>query len=321
MVFMGRSRSKNTVLKIFTGFAAQAGIILLFFIGRKVFLRYLAVEYLGVYESYSNILTLLSAAELGLGNIMMYTLYKPIADGDRPMIRALFGYFGRIYAFAAVSAVVIGAAFIPFLGLLIKDSPFAYRDLAGYYLLFLANTVAGYFAARKAAFIAANQEMRVQRAVLLSVSAFQQLLYIAVLVAGAVFAGGGNYYFYTAVTVFCTLLGNFILGRVCDIKYPYLKNPGTERRAADFDRKPIIRNVISTFIYKFGVIAVGNTDNILITVIIGAAAAIPYGFVFMLLKGFLYLTVCAAVFYLFERKSDSFIKLRETALYALFRAN
>ena len=53
--------------------------VLLGFVSRTVFIYYLSKEYLGLNSLFSNILTLLSLAEMGFGNAIIFSMYKPIA--------------------------------------------------------------------------------------------------------------------------------------------------------------------------------------------------------------------------------------------------
>ena len=93
---MMASRKKNVLLNVFFGYAAQIGIILLSFIGRKIFLNYLSIDYLGINGLYANILTILSLPELGLDSAVVYFLYKPVADDNKPLIKAYVSYFKKI---------------------------------------------------------------------------------------------------------------------------------------------------------------------------------------------------------------------------------
>ena len=56
------SRTKNAMLNLIFGYLSQIGIILLSFIGRKIFLIFLSADYLGINGLFSNILTVLSFA-------------------------------------------------------------------------------------------------------------------------------------------------------------------------------------------------------------------------------------------------------------------
>ena len=64
---MVTSRTVNSLKNTGISLSVQIVCILLSFIGRTVFIKQLNIEYLGVNGLFSNILTLLSLAELGIG--------------------------------------------------------------------------------------------------------------------------------------------------------------------------------------------------------------------------------------------------------------
>ena len=53
----------------------------------------LSADYLGVNGLFSNILTMLSLAELGISNAIIYALYKPVACKDEKRIASIFKAF------------------------------------------------------------------------------------------------------------------------------------------------------------------------------------------------------------------------------------
>ena len=71
-----RKSAKNALVSLL----AQAFTLLLNFISRSVFIRYLSTEYLGVNGLFSNILTLLSLTELGIGGALVYAMYRPMKE-------------------------------------------------------------------------------------------------------------------------------------------------------------------------------------------------------------------------------------------------
>lgn len=259
---MSKSRSKIVLFNIFFGYVAQIGILALSFIGRKIFLNFLSVDYLGINGLYSNILTVLSLAELGLDTAVLYSLYKPVADNDIPKINSLLRYFRKIYVLLALSIFVVGIAISPFLKYIVK-SDICSIDLLIFYLLFLINTIVSYFVAHKVAFLSACQEQWIQRIVTLSSNLVLQILHIVVLLLWK------NYYVYVFATVITTILNNLILNIVCNKIHPVLKE---KTPLQDFDREPIKSRIFSTFVYKIGGVAINNTDNILISTLVNTAA-------------------------------------------------
>ena len=73
-------RTKNAVRNIIFGFFNRLVNIFLPFISRTVILYVLGTQYLGLSGLFSSILSFLSLAEMGAGNAMVYSMYKPIAQ-------------------------------------------------------------------------------------------------------------------------------------------------------------------------------------------------------------------------------------------------
>lgn len=90
-----RSRTENAVKNIIFGVGGQGIEAILKFIGRTVFIQCLSVAYLGVNGLFSEILTMLSLAELGVGTAIGYALYKPIASKDEEKIAALMRLYKK----------------------------------------------------------------------------------------------------------------------------------------------------------------------------------------------------------------------------------
>ena len=70
------------MLNIATGLGGYIVNTVLGFACRMVFVRCLSESYLGLNGLLTNILSMLSLAELGIGSAIVYALYKPIASQD-----------------------------------------------------------------------------------------------------------------------------------------------------------------------------------------------------------------------------------------------
>ena len=257
-----KSRAKNALLNIIFGYIAQIGIFILSFVGRKIFLNFLSADYLGINGLYSNILTILSLAELGLDTAVVFSLYKPVAEHDTLLISSLLRFFKRVYFVLAIAIFAVGLCLAPFLRFLVT-SDLPTTDLIVYYVLFLTNTVASYFIAHKVALLSASQEQRVQKIVTLSANFILQILYIIVLIVWK------NYYVYLFATISSTIISNIILSIVCSKLHPEIFK---ETNTVSFDKNPIKKRILSTFLYKFGGVLITSTDNILISVLVSTVA-------------------------------------------------
>ena len=256
------SRSKNTVLNVLFGYGVQIGILVLSFVNRRIFLRFLPIDYLGINGLFSNILTILALAELGLDSSVVYTLYKPVSEKKYPLIHSLLTYFKKVYYLVSVIILGIGLMLIPFLRYIITTD-LSFSDVVVYYVLFLINNVASYFVAHKVALISAFQEQRIQKVISLVTTLLLQIAHIIVLFVVP------NYYIYVVTTLAFTLINNLVISVVCNKRY-HIVFENTE--FVPFDKKPIVERIKSVFLYKIGAVAVNNTDNILISALVSTDA-------------------------------------------------
>ena len=81
-----KSRTDNSIRNIMIGIGSEVFILVITFLSRTLFIKILGAEYLGINGLYSNILTILSLAELGIGNVVVFSLYKPIKNNDEQKI-------------------------------------------------------------------------------------------------------------------------------------------------------------------------------------------------------------------------------------------
>jgi len=76
------SRTVNTLYNFIINIGGQFITILMQFIVRTIFIQTLGKSYLGINGLFSNILSMLSLAELGVGNAILFKLYEPLSKND-----------------------------------------------------------------------------------------------------------------------------------------------------------------------------------------------------------------------------------------------
>lgn len=256
---MSSNRTFNSLKNLFYSFGIQIGILVINFISRTIFIRVLGAEYLGINGLFTNILTLLSLAELGFGNAIIYSMYKPLAKGDTKKLSALVNFYRKIYIRVAVIVSLIGILLLPFLKYIVKtDLPI--DRLSIYYLLFLGNTIASYILAYKNSIINADQKVYILKICLFITNIIQAILQITILYATK------NYVLYLTVQILCTLFNNAIVSYKADKIYPFIKDKQT---LGEKEKKEIYQNVSAIFIYKLSGTLLNNTDNILISMLLG----------------------------------------------------
>lgn len=262
---MQNSRTANIAKNASFGVLSQILSIIFSFISRTVFIYVLGVEYLGINGLFTNILMLLSFAELGIGNAIIYGMYKPLAINDKEKIKSLMALYAKSYKIIGLFVFVVGLLVIPFMGWIIKDAPNIRESINLIYILFLLNTSISYFFVYKKSIITADQKNYV-------VLLYQQLFKIGQTVAQIVFLFvTGEYLVFLVLQIITTLLENVYVSMRADKMYPFLKEKNV-RTLDKEEQSSIFENVKALFLYKFGSVVLNGTDNIIISSIIGITA-------------------------------------------------
>ena len=94
------SRTQNAIKNAFFGILSKIINLIFAFASRTVFIYVLGNTYLGVNGLYSEILNLLSFAELGFGTAMTFSMYKPVANDNKKKVVQLLNFYKRIYTTA-----------------------------------------------------------------------------------------------------------------------------------------------------------------------------------------------------------------------------
>lgn len=265
---MSNSRTKNVSINMSVALFCQVINLILNFVSRTIFIKTLGADYLGVNGLFSNVLSILSFAELGIGNAIIFSMYKPLAEHDEDKLASLMLLYKKAYRIILTVVVVAGVSVIPFLDYVIKGEPKVSENLVLLYLLFLSNTAISYVAVYKKSIIYADQKNYI---ILLATEAthiLQILLQMYVLYKYRSFIA------FLVIQIVCTLAGNIICSIVANKKYPFL----TQEPAplAKSERRNVFQNIKAMAMYKLGSIVLNSTDNILVSAMLGVT---PVGYV------------------------------------------
>ena len=261
---MENSRTVNTIRNFTSGAMVQIFNRLFAFVVRTVFIQTLSTEYLGVNGLFTNILTILSFAELGFGTTIIYSMYKPVANNDKEKIKGLMDLYKKVYRIIGIVIAICGICVVPFLKYIIKDAPDIPESLTFIYLLFLLNTVLSYFYTYKKSIITAYQKESIINKYNTIVYIIQAVLQIAFLYITK------NYIIYLLIQIICVVAGNIAISIKADKMYPYLREKEIEKISKE-EKKGIFRNVKAMTLYKFGQTIMNGTDNIIVSAMFGVS--------------------------------------------------
>ena len=255
---MQRSRSEYSLINILTGFGGYFVNTVMGYICRMVFVRCLSAEYLGVNGLFTNILTMLSLAELGIGGAIGFALYKPLAEDDKEKIASLMNFYGKAYRIIGCVVALFGLLMMPFLNVIVTDQLNIKENLYVIYLVYLFNTASTYFFSYRSSLLTAAQRNYVVLGINYAVTIMQSIIQIPVLLITH------NYMAYLMIQTIGIFVNNLVVSWWAKKDYPYI----VKRKVKPLnkaEKKSLFINVKALTINKISTILVNNTDNIVLT--------------------------------------------------------
>lgn len=256
---MNHSRSKIALKNAIYAILMQIFSIFISFISRTFFINYLGKKYLGLNGLFSNILSLLSFAELGIGISIVYFLYKPLYDKNEKKIAAYMNLYKKSYRIISIIVFSMGLLILPFLKYFIKNIE-SYNNINIHliYFLFLLNSSLSYLNSSKRAIIIADQKKYID-SIVRAISLFLlNLFQIIILISTK------NYYLFLILQIVFTILENFVMSVISNKKYKYLKIFSNEKLSKE-EMSGVWKNVYAMTCHKIGGILVSSTDNLIIS--------------------------------------------------------
>lgn len=256
-MFNRNSRLKNVFMASAASVGYQLIKIVLTFVYRTVFLFVFSKEYLGINGLFTNILQILSLAELGVGTAIVYRMYRPFAQEDVEQIGALLQFYKTVYRVIALVVVVLSIGMYQLLPVLVNMEEIPSDvNVTVVYSLFVAQSVVSYFAAYKQSVITADQRGYM-------VSLYQMATELAAnLIRIALVFISRNYVVVLAGGIVVTAAFNFGFGAYISSQYKEIF-----RIRAKLDKqsmKEILSDTASLLCHKVGTVAVSATGNMVL---------------------------------------------------------
>ncbi len=255
------SRTLNSIRNIKYAILGQGIGLLISFFSRMVFVNILSSEYLGLNGLFTNILSILTLAELGVGSAIVYSMYKPLAEKDEYRLKALMYLYRKTYITIGIIIAILGVSITPFLNFFIKDIP-KISNIKLIYLMYVANTSISYFFSYKRSLIIADQNRYITTFYRYSFYFILNITQILILLFTK------NFILYLAAQIINTFMENICISKKADQLYPFLKKKGSEKLDS-LEKNIIIRNTKAIVLHKVGSTVVKGTDNLLIAKFVG----------------------------------------------------
>lgn len=270
------SRYQSAKKNIMVSVLAQPLLLILTFGVRTVFIKTLGEEYLGLNGLYTNLLSFLSFAELGIGIAISAALYEPIAARNTKAINVLMIFFRKIYRIIAGIVFVGGIILTVALPYFINGTMPQFARIG--FILFFMNSVVSYLLVTNRTLLAADQKQYINVLNQFAFSMVQQIVQVLILIYLH------NFLLYLAIQIMCTLISNIWISIIVRKNYPFLNYNISEKISPKVLSK-LKSNVLGMVSAKFGGIILTGTDNIILSSFIGLTIVGQYSNYMLIING------------------------------------
>lgn len=259
---MSNSRINNSIKNSIVGFCSQILVVVLSFVSRSIFIYILGNEFLGVNGLFSNILSMLSLSEMGIGTAIVYNMYKAVSREDTNLINSLLSFYAKVYRFIGLSILAVGLICSFFIQYLIKDNPFGVNFIRIAFILQVINNSVSYFWSYRSSILFVYQKDWICKISNVCVSIIGYLLQIIALIFTK------SYFIYLVTMIIITILSNLSQYMIARYMYPDIKVIKKSRLPKDIFND-IFRRVKALIIHSISSAINFGTDNIIISSFVG----------------------------------------------------
>lgn len=236
--------------------------ISLFFIN-KYFAFYLGAENLGLMRLFTQLLSYLNLAEIGIASASTYALYKPLVEKNYLKISIIMQTMKSLYTKIFFFILITGLLLNPIIPFFIKNSSFD-SNIYLYWSLYVINTSLGYCFIKYVILFTADQKFNFVRLIQGGSKIFCQILQILIIIKLKSF-------FYFILVLILDNVIQFIFYKLCYNKiYFYIFRTSKKDNS-------ITKNIKNLFWHKLAGLLVYNTDLILISKFISLEIVGIYG--------------------------------------------
>lgn len=250
---------RKSLINVITAVFFKIILLVLTLFTRRFLIKYVGNEANGVFSLYTSIIGFLAIADLGIGTAITFSMYKPIVDGDKYKISALYKLFIKVYRVIGIIILVGGLCILPALPYLAKDYS---ADFNLYYtfLLMLASIVITYFYSAKTSLINAYKNNYVTttfHSIALIVEGILQLVLLYIFKSFELY-------------LICKILSACLEWLLTEIYFKKYHKQALDMSAKldQNTKNEVMQKTKAMFMHKIGILLVNTSDSIIISAFI-----------------------------------------------------
>ena len=154
-----QGHGKKVAINSIAGIIYKIVILLMGFISRKLFIVYMGRDLLGLNSLFTDLLSFLNLADLGIGVSVQFSLYKPIAENDEQKILSIVCMAKKVFDAIGIIITLVGFGLTFFLNYFIAENPYTDSFLRIVFFMNVLSISLTYFVAHKKIFLQAKEEI------------------------------------------------------------------------------------------------------------------------------------------------------------------
>ena len=256
-------RTKKAIINYLTEIIPQILILILGFFKVKVFITYLGVELVGLFQLFNQLLYYLSLLDGGAGTIIGYYLYKPISKNDNVSIGRILSATIKLFSLIGFAVLLLGLIMDINIMIFIKDATVDAGLIKLMFMILLVSNVLSYFYTPYTLFMDAKQERYRYNIIVQPIMVIKSILEIVLVLHFK------NLFIVLFMQLIMTLIQNFI------VRIIFRKHYGdiNIKEKADFGFVSQIKTIIP---HKIGSIIANNIDIVIVSKFIAITKVVTY---------------------------------------------
>ena len=265
-------RIKNSVNNIAYNMIFYFINSLLSFVSRTALIYYIGGDFVGLSSVLTNILGYLNVVELGIGQAVTYSLYKPLKETNYDRINTLLSLYKRIYnsigIFIGIGAIIISV----FIDKLVHTQVIPIWQVRIYFYMYSIITISSYFLTYIQILVMAEQKQYI----ITKVTGYFYTVKIIIQVLSNLVLK--SYTAWIIIELFFSILTNIYINKRVFKEHKWI-NLNSDRKFRDLikENKQIFIDTKDLLYHKIAGVIVFQTDSIVISAFTNLKKVAAYG--------------------------------------------
>lgn len=230
---------------------------------RRLLIKYIGNDVNGLNSLFASIIGVLSVAELGIGGAITYCMYRPIVNGDKKTVSALFQLFKRLYLRVGFIITVGGLILTPFLKYFANGYESTDQNIYITFLITLFSVVITYVYSAKTSLINAHKNEYITTTINSAGMILQYVLQIVVLIVSR------SFILYLICKIIAVIFQWIVTDLYAKKNYCEICSDIKHTELSHDIKLEVVRSIKAAFMHKIGTVLVNSADSLIISAYIG----------------------------------------------------